>query len=988
MSLKLSYKAIAEKFSKIPIDGFFNGMSECLAQVLDFDCVMISTSSNTDVNTLQGVSIYLDGIFEQSFSYSVNGTPCENVLAGKPYSCVGNLAQLYPDANYLKGKGFNSYIGFPLMDGDNQFVGHIAIFSRAALTKERSILSVLKIASHRTVRELLRDKSVEQIEALNHGLRLPSGKPFFSDLVEIIANYLSIESVFIAQLYTPDATTMKIKALTGSHRLPSSFLCQSIEFAKAQQPLIYTEQACQKVPALHVLSTADAQGIVAIKLVAQDGITLGIIGVISHQPLNNIDNILAILTSFSARTVMELEHQNRERQLKYYTGILAATDDLMSFVDTDFNYRALNQAYCRKFGKEINQLVNRSIAQLHGIDKFEKTLKPSMLRALAGETHTVEMKTKDGQGNTIYIHGRHHPHIDSNGEISGVVVSARDVTELKNIEMALARSEERLNILYNKTPSMFFTIDEDFNISSVNAFGATKLGYEVDDLLQRNIYALYSEDDRGPIGERLKRCFNRPNELHEWEIRQLQLDGHSLWVKQTAQVVNTASFGCQLFLASEDISEKHRLSQKLSYQASHDSLTGLTNRLEFERTLRKLVERKSEIRDQVHILCYIDLDRFKTINDSCGHLAGDELLRNIAEILSMTVRKSDVLARIGGDEFAIIMENCQLDKAIMIAETIRQAVKDYVLVWKDKNYQVGASVGLTVFNLQQDTIVDALAAADEACYSAKDAGRDRVFVYSGRDQQSAQQRLEVLWIAKLTQAINQDNFELYAQPIVAMKDSSAAVNYELLLRLNDQEKVINAGEFMSIAAQYQLSTRIDEWVVAHAFSWLGTQDKGIKIGYCSINISASSLGDSEFLEYVLFQLHKHHISGEKICFEITEAATMSNLIGAINFMTELRKHGCLFALDDFGHGIASFSHLKNLPVDIIKISGAYIAGLLDDPVERATVQAISNITQLMGKQAVAGYVENQQLYTCLQEIGVGFVQGYYSGKPQPLSSLD
>lgn len=980
------YKTISEQFLKIPIEGFFEEMSKCLAQLFSVDCVIISQASVTCADTLHAISIYCDDQFSPPFIYSIDGAPCKKMLNGKPFSTYGNLAEEYPSLSFLTDQDFKHYMGFPLRDCNKQAVGYIALFNRCRIDNAETVLSVLKVASKRTVRELLSSKSVAKIERLNQGLRLPSGKDFYQRLTEIMTNHIGVDVAFIAQLNAPNARSMRINALSGVNIIKQKS-CDTLELANNVRVISSTQDAAEKLPQLIPLLSQEFKAGVVIKLNDQGGNNIGFIGGLAYRKLTCTDSVIEMLDGFCARIEMELENQISEYQLKYFNEILSATDDLLSFVDHNYHYRAVNQAYCKKFGKDAHELINQPIAALHGQMQFENTIRPGIALALKGQTNTVEVVHKNNEGEDIYIHGRHHPSFDANGQVAGVVVSARDVTELKQVQLALAVSEERLQMLYNQTPSMFFTINTHFVIQSVNTFGANKLGYQVDELIDKNLLTLYATDDREQMRERLTCCFEAPDKVYDWEVRQMQLDGRSLWVKQTAQVVNMLDQGYQLFLASEDISEKHRLSQKLSYQATHDSLTGLTNRLEFERALRRLIKRKDEYKQEVHILCYIDLDRFKLINDSCGHLAGDELLRNVADILSQNVRKSDVLARIGGDEFAILMENCALHKAKAIAEVIRMAIKDYTLVWKDKNYQIGASIGISVFDLQADSITQALSAADEACYSAKAGGRNQVFVYRSSTEEQREQRTELQFLASLKEAIKYSKFEMYAQPIFGAKERSEVKAYELLLRLRNNGKYVEANKVFQIAQQHQLITEIDEWVIAHGFSWLANAGHQVEMDYCAINISGSSAGNAEFLEYVLYQLSKHQLCGTNICFEITEAGTMSNLIGVSNFMIELRKHGCLFTLDNFGSGTSSFNHLKNLSFDQVKISEEYLHGLVINDVDKAMVEAIVGICRALGKTSIAVAVESESVYQYLLEIQVDCIQGFYCGKPMPLLTI-
>jgi diguanylate cyclase (GGDEF)-like protein/PAS domain S-box-containing protein len=441
--------------------------------------------------------------------------------------------------------------------------------------------------------------------------------------------------------------------------------------------------------------------------------------------------------------------------------------------------------------------------------------------------------------------------------------------------------------------------------------------------------------------------------------------------------------------AARDITEAYRLSQELSYQASHDPLTGQINRRGFEHRLQQLLD--SARKDQVeHALLYIDLDQFKLINDTCGHLAGDELLRQISEVLRHLVRRGDTLARVGGDEFGILLERCSLHEAMRIAHTVRKNVEEFRFVWDEHSFAIGVSIGLIAVTDSSESIDVVLKEADAACYAAKDEGRNRVHLYAQDDAALRKRRGEMRWISAIQQALDENRLLLCYQPIIPLhEDATDHVHYELLLRMQDEDgQVIPPGAFLPAAERYSLSTKLDRWVVGSALDWLQGQGEQLERLYsCSINLSGHSLGNEEFLRFVIDKLTQSQVAPEKICFEITEAAATANLVNAMKFINQMKEVGCQFALDDFGSGLSSFAYLKKLPVDFLKIDGLFVKNIASDSIDFSMVKSINEIGHVMGKKTVAEFVEDEEILAKLREIGVDFAQGYAIGRPQLIEQL-
>ena len=440
--------------------------------------------------------------------------------------------------------------------------------------------------------------------------------------------------------------------------------------------------------------------------------------------------------------------------------------------------------------------------------------------------------------------------------------------------------------------------------------------------------------------------------------------------------------------AVKDVTDAHRMAQKLAHQATHEPLTGLLNRRAFEQSVQRLLESKCAAQEE-HAVCYLDLDQFKIINDTCGHIAGDELLRQLSDLLSHQIRKGDTLARLGGDEFGVLMEYCTTAQAQRVADALRESIQDFRFVWDNKRFSLGVSIGLVPVNEGSGSVAAVLSAADGACYAAKDAGRNRIHVYREDDATLARRRGDMLWLARINHALEENRFFLYFQPIAPVTDAAdKGAHYELLIRMEDEDgQIVLPGLFLPTVERYDLATKLDRWVISTAFEWLSRQPERLNdLFLCAINLSGCSLANNEFLNFVSSQFDKHHIPPNKICFEITETAAIANLSNATRFIKALKQLGCQFALDDFGSGLSSFAYLKNLPVDFLKIDGVFVKGIADDPIDLAMVKSINEIGHAMGKQTIAEFVENKVILDKLKrrDIGVDYAQGYAIGRPQPV----
>jgi len=489
-------------------------------------------------------------------------------------------------------------------------------------------------------------------------------------------------------------------------------------------------------------------------------------------------------------------------------------------------------------------------------------------------------------------------------------------------------------------------------------------------------------------------------ELRPWQNRFSNTLGDATrWIRSTLLVVILTVAGILIpigiFLTQRVVNRVDRAERelkelklgqeyaaKLAYHASHDALTSLVNRLEFENRLRHALHTAAS-QGRQHVVMYLDLDQFKIVNDTCGHAAGDQLLRQVSSLLKQLVREGDSLARLGGDEFGVLLESCPMQEAIRIADELRQCVGDFRFVSEGRSFSIGASIGVVHIADASLSLTDVLSAADAACYMAKEKGRNRVQVYRPHDSEVSMRRGEMEWVSRLQRALQDGRFVLYAQEIMSIADQARrGTHHELLVRMLDEHgMVVPPMAFIPAAERYSMMPMVDQWVIQNAFTLISSL--GPDCGTYAINVSGTSIGDERFLEFVREQFRRYKMPSRSICFEITETAAIANFDKAARFFGEMKSLGCLFSLDDFGAGMSSFGYLKHFPVDFIKIDGSFVKDVANDPVDFATVRAINDVGHAMGKKTIGEFVESDTGLAALREIGVDFAQGNWISPPTP-----
>ena len=567
-----------------------------------------------------------------------------------------------------------------------------------------------------------------------------------------------------------------------------------------------------------------------------------------------------------------------------------------------------------------------------------------------------------------------------------IQVVVRDITERRQTAEALRISEERLSLAVHGTGMGTWDLDLRTGRTICSDTHFRILGYEPtpdgESTLETWRQRIHP-DDREAVQRAIENA-KRQRLRYEMEYRiQRAGDGETRWLSAFGRFVYAESGDPQRFVGILfDVTQRRVEAAAISHQASHDPLTGLINRAELERRLERVLA-GADAADP-HALLYLDLDQFKLVNDTCGHAAGDALLRQLPAVLDRHLRKRDTLARLGGDEFGVLLEHCSQADALRIAQQLVEDLQAFPFAWEDKSFTVGASVGLVAIPTGGDTLATVMSAADRACYVAKDRGRNRVQVYEAGDEELQQRQGEMSWIPRLRRALEEDRFRLFAQPIVALADHGADIEYrEVLLRLDDgQGGLLLPDVFIHAAERYQQMGALDRWVVRAALSHLARSGRGTRYG---INLSAQSLSDAGFLDFLLRQLDATGVESGKIVFEITETAAITDLKHALRFMAAVKERGCRFALDDFGSGVASFGHLKTLPVEYLKIDGRFVKHIADDAFDDAVVTGIQTVARTLGLRTIAESVESEAILDRVRAIGVDCAQGYAVAMPEPLA---
>jgi diguanylate cyclase (GGDEF)-like protein/PAS domain S-box-containing protein len=684
---------------------------------------------------------------------------------------------------------------------------------------------------------------------------------------------------------------------------------------------------------------------------------------------------------------IKAEQAHRE-SLKTLNIAFDATPDGVSITrlsDGQFIYANPALANMSKFS--LDEIIGKTILELnfyHDPEARNSLIKKLLEGSLVSDFQT-EFRNKDGD----IIPGSVSCSLVDLGGDKCIITILRNISERKAAEYEL----RKLSSAIDQSHDAIFITNTEGVIEYVNSRLLELTGYKKEELLGHKPNKWKSDKTSPEVYEDLWRTIIA-GKVWNGEILNRKKNGEYYWSSENVSPILDKDGKISHYLGSqEDITEIRNLNQQLTFQASYDALTGLVNRREFERRLERIVNNLQKNINEEHALFFMDLDQFKVVNDTCGHIAGDELLRQLSNVLQEKVRKRDTLARIGGDEFGVLMEHCSIEHAFRVANSLLQAVQEYQFRWDHQVFRVGVSIGLIPITDKEFSTIELLKNADSACYLAKEQGRNRIHVYHVEDKELARRHGEMTWVAKLYQALDENRFCLYAQSISSLKtgDNKQNIGYEMLVRMiDDTGDIITPDQFFPAAERYNLATKLDQWVIKHVFEALKNHpDFMHQVDFVCINLSGFSLTEKDLLDYIISHVLKSadDIDPKKLCFEITETAAITHLSVASKFISILRGMGCKFALDDFGSGLSSFGYLKNLPVDYLKIDGMFVKDIVEDQIDHAMVKSINEIGHVMKMKTIAEYVENDEIKGMLREIGVDYAQGHGISMPVPLAEL-
>ncbi len=685
----------------------------------------------------------------------------------------------------------------------------------------------------------------------------------------------------------------------------------------------------------------------------------------------------------------EAEHRSiaAEREVEQ---LVANLRDLVFRTDQKGNVKHVTPSCQQVLGYSVKEILGMNLRELIVGEGVVDDMMAAMAENGYIENYVHCVRRKDAS--EVWLSVTASVHIDEQTGTREVIGTSRDVTEVRAARQALRLSERKASGTLAAISDGVIAVDANGQIDYLNPVAQRMTGWsrqQAEGRALEEVLELREERSGRRSVDPVARCQRDGGTVTL--VGELLVchrnNGEERQVQVTASPIkDNLDSAVGVVIVLHDVTQMQRLARELSYYATHDKLTGLINRAEFEGRLADALQASQESEVE-HTLLYMDLDQFKVVNDTCGHAAGDELLKQLASHLLLQVRESDILARLGGDEFGLLLQSCKLEHAKTAAENVLNAVTAYRFQWEGQFFDLGVSIGAVPVNAYSDSLSELLKTADTACYIAKDMGRGRLHIYSPDDEQLVARQGQASWVSQIQQALSSGQFELFAQPIEPIQAEQGlhrAVEFLIRLRRKDGEYVAPRA-FLPAAERYHLMPKIDRWVIAEAFNHIAKQPEFLRdCNEFAINLSGQSLSDEGLFDYIVEQLEANQIDATKVCFEITETAVVANMFRASKIIQALRNRGCKFSLDDFGSGLSSFQYLRQLAVDKLKIDGVFIRDVADDPVDQVMVRSIVQVAHEMGIQTVAEFVANDRILERLGEIGVDYAQGFHVAEPQPL----
>ncbi|UCC55134.1 MAG: EAL domain-containing protein [Gammaproteobacteria bacterium] len=699
---------------------------------------------------------------------------------------------------------------------------------------------------------------------------------------------------------------------------------------------------------------------------------------------------LKLQSEIKVRMQAEKQIQASKQEL---SAILNNMQDIIYQIDEEGNVLWATPSVKDLLGYSLEEFREKNIRECY-VEQNEFYRLKGELHAKNGilQNHTSEWVGKNGE--RIWISENSHYKYNNDREVIGIEGSARNITELKKTRDSLFEEKENAQVTLGSIADGVIRTNKEGYIEYMNETAEKALGCSSKDSCGKPLLEVFNI-----VNEKTQKTPPDPVKLSIEQGKSVMLPGYlqlihpshedNLSIEVIASPIRDRDDDITgVVVVFHDVSGLRSLS-KMTYQATHDSLTGLINRREFERRVSQALENARHNNGR-YVLCYLDLDNFKVVNDTSGHIAGDELLKMLKLRFQSMMREADVLGRLGGDEFGILLAGCSVDWAVEVAENIRAMAEDFRFVWDNKAFRIGVSIGIVKISADSGMLTDVLRAADSACYMAKEKGRNRVHVYEENDKEMLERQGQMQWVQKIHDVLEQDRFRLFFQQIERLSgqpDRKEKIHGEVLLRvLDDDMKLVGPGSFIPSAERYNLMPMIDRWVIENTLKQLsGNLEKVVEtMDTCCINLSGQSMSDERFTKFIIEHVQESRVPPHLLCFEITETAVIANLNTATSLISALREMGCRFALDDFGVGLSSFGYLRNLSIDYLKVDGSFVKNMVNNKIDYEMVRAINQIGHTMDIMTIAEFVEDEAILEAVRKLGVDYAQGYVISKPVPM----
>jgi diguanylate cyclase (GGDEF)-like protein/PAS domain S-box-containing protein len=824
-----------------------------------------------------------------------------------------------------------------------------------------------------------------------------TGDAFFNSLALALTDELHADHISIGRL--TETGQIHTLAFTADGMLQENFsyplAYTPCDTALIESRCIITENLAVQYPLDLLIVDMGLESYVGVRLFSSRGEILGLLNALYKRPLSEEEAAFVEynLTIQALRIASELERMGSEHALSesrfqaWETFNHSPLPLLVLSAEGEITH--CNKAFSTLSGYFIEQITGLKSGDLFGDNRENRdAIKVDLFIAqlLRGQATHLRMESgfRTVFGTTLQLLLDCYVLKDSAGVLQKIVVQMENITEqkLRNHDLRkLSRSVEL-------SPVATLIADRDAIIEYVNPRFTELTGYAAQECVGKKTRINASGETPQQVYEEMWATI-LSGDRWQGELLNRRKDGRTYWARTIIfPILDDDSRLVNLVSLQEDISSAKALGRQLEYEASHDALTGLINRREFSRRLEHAIE-LARMDHSCHVLCFLDLDQFKIVNDTSGHMAGDELLQQVGRILQQHIRSGDTAARVGGDEFGLILSNCKASKAREIAGEIRDAIGEINFVWDGRIHRISASIGLTLIDDSASGSEELMKQVDTACYAAKDGGRNCIHLYDEGNDSVFRRRSETNWVPEVHTALQEQRFELFAQRIIALGGTPALPGYEILIRLVNREgQLVLPGEFLQATERYGLSALMDRCVFDRLYHWLETNPVALaQASFYAVNLSGASINNMELLEHLITVITHGNVPPHKLYFEITETAAISNIREARTFMHRLRMIGCKLVLDDFGRGLSSFAYLKNLPVDLLKIDGLFVREILHDNTDYTMVKMINELAHSLGIRTVAEYIEDENILSCIRSMGIDHAQGFAIHRPANLREL-